>query len=101
MLGILILLCPLFTIPVLDPRMPSDQSLVIAFDNSTNTIYFTAKKDLVGTIFRGPENCSPCYHFLDTMSVNQMVVMPSRALILLMFPFSIHAYRLTSSFDRM
>lgn len=83
---------------ILVPTVPSETDAIVAFDNTTGALYATSKREM--SVFRLLEN-GLRYRFLDYLTINHIAVMPSRSLLWMASSYTIVAYRLTSSFEKM
>uniref|UniRef100_A0A0N4ZIK1 receptor protein-tyrosine kinase n=1 Tax=Parastrongyloides trichosuri TaxID=131310 RepID=A0A0N4ZIK1_PARTI len=78
------------------PQIPIDTSAIIAYENSTKSIYFS--KSNIISIAKINSN-SPSFRFMDYITVSHLILMSKRASIIIASSYSISVYRLTSTFD--
>ena len=81
----------------LDPQIPSEANIAIAFDNTSNVLFSSSRKDASITQRLDTNNI----RFLDSEYVHQITLIPSKAVVLLATAYSVLVYRTTSSFDKM
>uniref|UniRef100_A0AC35U7T4 Receptor protein-tyrosine kinase n=1 Tax=Rhabditophanes sp. KR3021 TaxID=114890 RepID=A0AC35U7T4_9BILA len=77
------------------PKIPLNDDMVLAFENSTKIIYYAKDNSISFTRSHFEE---PSFRFMDFITVNHILLLPKRALIVLGSSYTISAYRLTSTF---
>ncbi|CEF70256.1 Tyrosine-protein kinase receptor [Strongyloides ratti] len=78
------------------PKIPIDTNAIIAYENSTQSIYFSKQNTI--SIDKPFSNYSP-FRFFDYITVTHLTLISKKASIIVASSYSITVYRLTSTFD--
>ena len=78
--------------------MPADPSIILAFDNASNVVYISSRKD--ATVSQRIDTVN-IVRFLDSSFIHQMALCQRKAILLVASAYSVVAYRTTSHFDKM
>jgi len=87
----------MFMIKPLDPQIPTEAGIAIAFDNTSNVLFSSSRKD--ASITQRFDNNN--FKFLESVFIHQITLIPSKASVLLASAYSVMVYRMTSSFDKL
>uniref|UniRef100_A0A0K0FVH3 receptor protein-tyrosine kinase n=1 Tax=Strongyloides venezuelensis TaxID=75913 RepID=A0A0K0FVH3_STRVS len=78
------------------PKIPIDTNAIIAYENSTKSIYFS-KQNIIS--IEKTYNNYPSFRFFDYITVTHLTLISKKASIIVASSYSIAIYRLTSTFD--
>jgi len=81
----------------LDPQIPTEAGIAIAFDNTSNVLFSSSRKDASVTQRFDNNN----FKFLESVFIHQITLISSKASVLLASSYSLMVYRMTSSFDKL